>query len=296
LIVITTPTGQIGSQTLEHVLGGGEEVRVLVRDPTRLSLEIRERVDVVTGSMDDTEVLAAAFSGAHSVFWLVPPNPRAASVAGHILSFVGPLCAAIERAGVGRVVAVSSAGHATARNAGQISAIFALDHLVESTGIDYRALCPPGFMENMLHQSGAIAGLGTFFAPVSADREFPACATRDIAAVAARLLLDPSWSGQERVPLLGPERLSSARMAEIISATLDRPVRFQQIRPEEYRKSLVQHGMSEAWAQGLVDMAAAAEGGIYDTDSPDPRYPTPTRFQDWCEEVLKPAVLAAGRA
>ncbi|GAB3806137.1 hypothetical protein [Micromonospora zhanjiangensis] len=48
--------------------------------------------------------------------------------------------------------------------------------------------------------------------------------------------------------------------------------------------------MSEASAQGLVDMAAAVAGGIYRTESRDPRHPTPTTFRQWCADVLLPAV------
>jgi uncharacterized protein YbjT (DUF2867 family) len=296
LIVVTTPTGQIGRQTLDQVLAHDEEVRVLVRDPSRLPAATRERVAVVTGSMDDAEAVEAAFSGAHTAFWVVPPNPRAASVPAHIQTFAGPLCTAIERTGIERVVAVSSLGRGVARHAGQISAILAMDHLIESTGVDYRALCPPGFMENMLHQSGPIATMGAFFSPLPADRKLPTCATRDIAAVAAELLLDRSWDGQESIPLLGPERLSNEEMAAIISAVAARPIVPRQITAQAYKESLVEHGMSDAWAQGLAEMTAAAERGIYDAETADPRHPTPTSFRTWCEEALKPAVLAAGSA
>ena len=46
-----------------------------------------------------------------------------------------------------------------------------------------------------------------FFSPIAGDRKLPTVATRDIAAAAARLLLDPSWSGVGEVPSLGPEDL-----------------------------------------------------------------------------------------
>jgi uncharacterized protein YbjT (DUF2867 family) len=35
MIVITTPTGQIGHQVLNNVLDSGEPIRVIARDPTR---------------------------------------------------------------------------------------------------------------------------------------------------------------------------------------------------------------------------------------------------------------------
>lgn len=296
MIVISTPTGQIGRQVLENVLAdgrdGAEPVRVIARDPSRLSARTRELAEVVPGSMTDAEVVTKAFAGADSVLWVVPPNPRAASLQGHVLDFVRPLCEAIGSQGVERVVGVSSLGRGLARNAGQISAIFAMDALVESTGVNYRSLCLPGFMENMLTQVAPIANQGVFFSPMSGDLRIPTCATRDIAAVATELLLDGTWSGQADVPVLGPEDLSQNDLARIMSDVLQRPVRFQQVPAEAYKATLTGHGLSDAWAQGIVDMATAVDKGIYNAESRTPRSTTPTTFRQWCEEALKPAVMA----
>ena len=83
MIVITTPTGLIGAQVLSNVLGSGEPVRVIARDPSRLPAQARERVEVVPGSHGDIGVVDRAFAGADAVFWLVPrtrtrtaPRPR----------------------------------------------------------------------------------------------------------------------------------------------------------------------------------------------------------------------------
>ncbi|MBO0793662.1 MAG: NmrA family NAD(P)-binding protein, partial [Ktedonobacteraceae bacterium] len=74
MIVITTPTGAIGHQVLNHVLKAEAPVRVVVRDPARLATDVRERVEVIQGSTDDVEVVNKAFAGAHVVFWIVPPD------------------------------------------------------------------------------------------------------------------------------------------------------------------------------------------------------------------------------
>ncbi|MEV1177968.1 NAD(P)H-binding protein [Nonomuraea sp. NPDC049784] len=289
MILITTPTGQIGRQVLDNILDSAEAIRVIARDPSRLAPRVRERVEVVPGSHNDPDVLTEALAGADCVFWVVPPDPGAASVEGHCLSFTQPLCEAITSQGVQRVVGVSTLGRGVAKNAGQISAALAMDELIEKTGVSYRALEMPGFMENMLRQIEPIKSQGVFFLPMSGDRRLPACATRDIAAVAAELLLDDSWSGQGGVPILGPEDLSADDMAQIMSEVLERPVRFQQVPGEAYKATLMRHGMSEAWAQGMIDMTTEVDRGIYNTQPRTPQSTTPTSFRQWCEDVLKPA-------
>lgn len=291
MIVVTTPTGSIGHQVLENIIDGGETVRVIARDPSRLSPHVRERAEVVRGSHSDIRVVTEAFAGADSVFWLVPPNPRVESVEDYILDFTRPACEAIKSQGVKRVVGVSTLGRGVAKNAGQISAALAMDDLIRATGVSYRALCMPGFMENLLQQVESIRSQGVFAMAVSGDRKFPTCATRDIATVAAGLLLDDSWSGQDDVPVLGPDDLSPNDMAHIMSEVLERPIGFRQVAGEAYKATLLRYGMTEAWAQGLVDMAAEIDQGIYDVDPSTPRSTTPTGFRQWCEEVLKPAVL-----
>lgn len=156
----------------------------------------------------------------------------------------------------------------------------------------YRALVNPSFMDNTARQAESIKNQGMFFSPIAGDRKLPAVATRDIAAAAARLLLDPSWSGAGEVPLLGPEDLSFNDMARIMSEVLGQDVRFQQTTFEAYKDRFVSFGMSDAMAQGMTDMAWAKNEGIDNAVQRTPENSTPTSFRQWCEEALKPAVIS----
>lgn len=156
--------------------------------------------------------------------------------------------------------------------------------------MSYRALAMPFFMENLLNQVEAIKTKGMFFLANSADRPLATIATRDIAAAAAGLLLDDSWNGQGTVPVIGPDALSPNDMAQILSETLQRPVRFQQVDEQAYTTTMTQYGMTTAWAKGLTDMAAAQDAGIYDAEQKSLTLPAPTDFRQWCHEVLKPAI------
>ena len=178
-----------------------------------------------------------------------------------------------------------------AGRAGYVTGSLAMDDLIASTGVAYRALTNPSFMDNIVRQAGAIKAQGMFFSPIDGDRKLPAVATRDIAAAASRLLLEDPWSGVNEVPLLGPEDLSFNDMAEIISEVLGREVRFQQTTFEAYRARFVELGMSDAMAQGMTDMAWAKNQGIDNAVTRTPENSTPTSFHEWCEQVLKPAVL-----
>jgi uncharacterized protein YbjT (DUF2867 family) len=293
MIAITTPTGGIGHQVLENLLDTGQALRVIVRDPSALPAESRDRVEVVEGSHRDAAVVEEAFAGADAVFWLAPPDPRAPSVEAAFVGFTRPAAEALKNRGVKRVVGVTALGRGTpwAAHAGYVTGSLAMDDLIASTGVSYRALANPSFMDNILRQAPAIRNQHRFISPIDGDRKLPFVATRDIAAAASRLLLDDSWSGVSEVPLLGPEDLSFNDMAQIISEVFGREIRFQQTTFEAYKARFVQLGMSDAMAQGMTDMAWAKNEGIDNAVSRTPENSTPTSFYQWAEAVLKPAVV-----
>jgi uncharacterized protein YbjT (DUF2867 family) len=294
MIVITTPTGQIGRQVLASLLSSGEQLRVIARDPSQLPAEVREDLDIVEGSHGDAAVVDKAFAGADAVFWLTPADPRAPSVEAAFAGFTRPAAEAFKRHGVGRVVGVSMLGRGTpwARRAGFVTGSLAMDDLIAASVVAYRALTNPYFMEDTVRQAESIKNQGVFSGPIAGDRKLPTVATRDIAAAASRLLLDTSWSGAGEVPLLGPEDLSFNDMAGIMSEVLSKDVRFRQITFEAYKDRFVRLGMSDAMAQGMTDMAWAKNEGLDNGVQRTPENSTPTSFRQWCEEVLKPAVAS----
>ncbi|WP_411146207.1 NAD(P)H-binding protein [Streptomyces sp. x-80] len=298
MIVITTPTGQIGSRLLDILLkeapARGEELRVIVRDPGKLPDAVRAHVDVVTGSHGDAEVVDRAFTGADAVFWLAPPNPRAPSLDAVYSGFTRTAAKAFTAHGVGHVVGVSALGRGTpvAGRAGHVTASLAMDDLIASTGVAYRALANPTFMDNLLWQAASIRDEGVFTGTVAADRKAPTAAVRDIAAAAAGLLLDRSWTVTGEVPVLGPEDLSAHDMARIMSDVLGRPIRYERQTLDDFRAALAGRGTGDAFVQGYVDMMRAKNNGLDDGVPRTRQTASPTTFREWCEEVLQPAVQA----
>jgi uncharacterized protein YbjT (DUF2867 family) len=294
MIVVTTPTGNIGSQVLKHLLSKNEPIRVIARNPDRLPPEARKRVAVVVGSHGDSAVVNRAFQDADAVFWIVPPDPRAASVEAAYVDFARPAVTALRQQGVKRVVGVSALGRGTpwATHAGLATASLAMDDLIASSGVSYRALTMPSFMDNLLRQAEPITRNGVFSLPIDGDLKLPSAASSDVARVAARLLLDHSWTGVASVPVLGPEDLSYNDMARALSEVLGRPVRFEQISIDAFKARLMGRGMSDAMAQGNVDMWIAKGNGIDSAEKRTPESSSPTTFREWASEAFKPRVAS----
>ncbi|MGW2158426.1 NAD(P)H-binding protein [Nonomuraea sp. NPDC001699] len=298
MIVITAPTGNIGRRLLsllvEAAPAHGEELRVVVRDPARLPEAVRGRVEVVTGSHGDAATADRAFAGADAVFWLVPPDSSATPEEA-FSGFTRPAARAFAAHGVGHVVGISALGRGTpqADRAGLVTASLAMDDLIAGSGVAYRALASPSFFENLLEEAGSIREHGVFTDTVAADRPAPLVAVADLAAAAAGLLLDRSWTGVGSVPVLGPQDLSPGDLARIMTEQLGRPVRYRRQPLDELRSTLLGYGLNEAFVEGVVDMKRAKDQGLDAGVARSPRAGRATGFAQWCAETLKPAVLAA---
>lgn len=294
MIVVTTPTGKIGSQLIPHLLAANEAVRVVVRNPSKLSSDIRDKVEVVTGSIDDDAVLEQAFRGADSVFLAVPPTFSDNNDTAYYLKSTRPALKAIKSQGVKRVVGVSVLGRGTelSKKAGPITASLAKDEEIEKSGVDYRALWCPALMDNMLNNVQTIKQQGMFFSPSDPDLKTPQVATKDVGAMGAAFLLDKTWTAQGGSAVLGPEDLSFNDMAAIMSEVLGKTTRFQQVPADNYKAQMIQHGMNAVFAQGIVDMLVAKDSGMDNVEPRTIENTTPTSFRQWCKEVLKPAVMS----
>lgn len=219
------------------------------------------------------------------MFWLVPPKPSAPSAKAYYLAFARAGAAAIRRHDVGHVVAVTSAGRGWPKPAGLLSAAFAMDAELESSGAAYRALSMPFYMENLERNLGDIRDRGVLELPYAPDRPLATIATRDIAECAAMLLTDLSWSGQERLPVFGPDRLTPVQIAEVIADVLDRPVNYRQSSHHDFVAAMTARGATEQSIRDFTDMHDAQNDGLYETDW-TAATPTETGFRAWFQEFV----------
>ena len=71
------------------------------------------------------------------------------------------------------MVGVSALGRGVPGDAGLVTASLAVDDLIASTGVGYRALTMPSFMDNVLRQTAAIRSQGLYSSPIAADLRVP---------------------------------------------------------------------------------------------------------------------------
>jgi uncharacterized protein YbjT (DUF2867 family) len=241
-VLVLGGTGKTGRRLVTHLRqAGADPVAASRHDTAPSGTRGNGGVRHVRFDWDDQATWEPALRGAAAVY-VVPP----AFVVEHtaaVTSFLG----AVEAAGVPRAVLL------TARGADAADTPMRREELaLEASGLGWSVIRPSWFMQNLTE--GAFAPMvesGTLALPTGSGAT-PMIDTDDIAAVAARLLLEESLDGQA-YDLSGAEALSFEQAAKVLGEAQGRDLRFVDADPQEWLAATVAAGVPQDYA-GFLGM------------------------------------------
>ena len=245
-MLVTGATGRVGRVVIDLLLDAGVPVRALTHR-SEGAATLPANVEVVTGDLTEPESLDAGLRGVGAVFlvWSAPPTTAPAVV---------------ERlAANARRVVFLSAPHRTPhpffQQPNPMAVLYAeIERLIAAAGLGSTVIRPGMFASNaLLWWAPAIRADGVVRWPYGAAETAPVD-DRDVAAVAALTLYQDGHVGGDYV-LTGPEPLSQAEQVRIIGDVVGRPIRFEELTPDEFRSET-----EGSWPRPAVDMLLAAWG------------------------------------
>jgi uncharacterized protein YbjT (DUF2867 family) len=294
-ILVTNPTGRIGRRIVPELLAPEFSVRVIVRDPARFPPEIRQQVEVVHGSSDDTATLCRALDDVEAMFWCVPTeSSRETNVEQYYERFACAALLAVREARTPRVVTISAGGKGHARKAGLISGLPAMEEILDESGAAIRHLRCGRFMENFFSQVQSIHRHGLISYPIPGHVPVPMTAVADVADIALWWLVRRDWKEIKGVAVHSAEKLSLNQATAVIERTLERPVRYLEASQEQYVRTLVEAGANVEYARSQLEMFSALAQGIADAEPRTAESATPTTLAVWAERELLPAIESLG--
>ncbi|MBC8137573.1 MAG: NmrA family NAD(P)-binding protein [Fibrella sp.] len=289
-IFITTPTGNIGSKIVGELVGRGETVHVLARNPDKLPRTIRDSVTVHVGDLLDESFVVKATEGVTALFWLTPPMWAAPDVRAVYQQSAHTVQVAVNANKIPYVVNLSSTG-ADKDGYGPISLVRVVEDALNATDANVVHLRPGFFFENFAAQIDPIKNAGAIFMPMPPESRMPMVATADIARIAAELLAARNFAGKTYRGVHGPADLSFTEVASAIGAAIGKEVRYVQTTSDQARETFLQMGASPDFAGLYVEMFAALSRPTPSNAEPrTPETTTPTTLSDWAEKTLKPAI------
>ena len=262
MYAVTCANSRTGSLVVRHLLEAGRKVRAVVRDPEKAAGLREAGAEVAFADYREPEKLAKAIQGAEAVYVIPPPLPVTAT--GHHqyrVQATRGIARAFELAKTTYAVVLSSFAAQHKEGTGMIKSCHTCEEvLLEVKGTSLAMLRPAFFLENWTAQIPAARDgvLPSFLGP--ADRKFTMIGTADIAAAAARYLLEPA-QGHRIVELSGPEDYSVNYIAAAFGRLLGREVK-PAIYPVAQMSGFLQgSGFSKETADEYQELVAAMMTG-----------------------------------
>jgi len=230
-----------------------------------------------------------ALQGCEALYFCIPETHIHTDVVKYYEDYAHVAAKAIKASTIKRVVFLSGGGKGGDSRSGFSYALHKAEDIVAATGVSIMALRCPVFFDSMLWQADTIKETGMFFFPFDGNYKAPQVASKDIATAACHWLTDTTWSGVKSQALHGPADISYNEIAEILSDTLNKSVRFQQVPRQGYIETLLAIGGTQSFANALVEMYEAIQQDLFKKEPRTPETTTATSFAQWAKDVFLPA-------
>jgi uncharacterized protein YbjT (DUF2867 family) len=252
MILITGASGSAGGAVLREVMKTREPIRAMYRSKDDAA-KAPANVPVVIADYADKASLARALEGVDRVYLVCAPVKELVELESNMID-------ACKAAGVKHVVLNSALGASHYKKSFP-SWHHVVEEKLKNSGLGYAILQPNSFMQNIPQFYGpSIRTQGAFYVALGDSKE-SYIDVRDVAAVAAKVLVSPAQHAGKTYELNGPEALTCAQVAEKISRVAGRPVQYVAIPEEAQRKAMLEMGMPEWQVTALLELQQYFTGG-----------------------------------
>jgi uncharacterized protein YbjT (DUF2867 family) len=230
-VILVTTAGKVGSEAVRLLRERDVPVRVLARDPAKVTALADAGAEVAEGDLDVPASIDDAMAGIRAVV-LVSPAVPAQELA---------VVRSAAQAGVSHVVKATSKAPADspiARRRWQAE----IEAELAASGIPHTLLRSNAYMQNVLALAPAIAKTSSFGSAAGKGRSGMVDA-RDVAAVAAEIAAAPAAHAGQTYWLTGPRLISNYDVAAVLSELLGRTITYQELTYEENKDAMIRAGV-----------------------------------------------------
>lgn len=250
-VLVTGAPGNVGTPLVRELLRLGARVRVAARDVGSAQSEFGHEVEIVPFDFADPATFGA-FDGAQRMFLLRPP--AIADVDGVIM----PALEGAAARGVRHVVFLSIQG--AERN--RLVPHRKIEDRLRTSGLAWTFVRAAYFMQNLsTTHAPEIRELDEIWVPAGRGSRTAHVDARDVAAVAARALVEDGHEGRAYTPT-GSAALTYDEIAAILTAELGRPIRYADPDLLAFWRRLRGRGVPRAMVGVMLGIYTAARLGL----------------------------------
>jgi NAD(P)H dehydrogenase (quinone) len=283
MIAVAGGTGLVGKPLTQALVGEGEQVRVLTRDPKAARAAFGDaKVEIVGVDFDHTATLRAAFTGSNTAYMSYGASDR------QVRDEIALIDAAIG-AEVPFLVnlSVGGAGGAHTNSSNVLQWHTEIDAYLATTGVTSTVVRPTTFTDSMLKFASNFVRSGAWGGPAGSGR-VALIDSRDVAAVSAVILTEgPQRHAGKIYDLSGPTAVTMDEVAGYISAALGTRVEYHDRTETQQRAVLESAGLPRLLVDVLLGVDAISRENVYAVPSPtafDLTGHAPRSVKDWVDE------------
>ena len=250
MILVTGAAGLNGSAIVREFSCNGVPIWALVRDRSKANaLAELPHVDLVQGDMARADTLAPALKGFIRVLIISDSNSQMVETQCRFID-------ACKAAGVAHVVKFSGKELGIGFDAKnfRFTRIRGNRAISGRLGARLGHSCPSQFMQVYLRESPTTARKGLLLLPLEDVRLSPVD-IEDVAKIAFVLLTKGGHEGRA-FDITGPQALSMSEIAAAIGEAIGKPVRYQNVSPEDRHRAMLAAGLPPFMVDALDEQAA----------------------------------------
>ena len=265
--VLTGSVGNISKPIAITLIEAGHQVSII-------SSKAGKETDIkalgaiaLTGSVEDVYFLSEAFKGADAVYLMIPPNWSATNFLDYQQKVADNYIQALAKNSIKNVVVLSSIGAHMGKGAGPVDGLAYLESkLNQLPEVNAVYLRPSYFYYNLLSMIPLIKNAGIMGSNQPADFKLVLVHPTDIAAVAAKKLLDLDFTGKQVCYIGGDERTWTDITATLSGAVGKENVPWVEFTDEQSLNGMLHAGLPETIANAYTTMGIALRSGEMQSD------------------------------
>ena len=266
-ILVTGATGTVGSEVIKQLISSPPTSNFNIKaavhsQESAKRVAAESRVKPVQIDYNKPDTIAEAFKDVDRLFLLTPFQSNMVELSSNLVNVakkIGVVKHIVKLSVMGADADPGITGGRLHRQA---------ENIIEESGISYTFLRPNFFMQNFItFFSQTIKEQGAFYVPAD-DGKVSFVDVRDIAGVAVQALLNESNHGRKAYNITGPNAISYAEAAEILSNEIGRKIKYVDISEDQAREGMKAIGMDEWFINSMMELFSITRAGYVSNVSP----------------------------
>jgi uncharacterized protein YbjT (DUF2867 family) len=260
-IIVTGSLGNISKPLAKQLIANGHNVTVISSDANKVNEIEALGAKAAVGSISDVDFLAQTFAGADAIYTMIPPNFAATNYRKYVGDSGKTYAEAIKKAGIKRIVNLSSIGADIDGGTGPISGVH--DAEIELNKLENVAIkhIRAGFFYTNFYNNIPMITQGFLGSNYGEQTRLVMTHPQDIADIVAEEIQN-TFNGKSVRYAVSDER-TLAEAVKVLGAAIGKPdLKWIEFTDEQAYQGMSQGGLPPEIARNFTEMGTAVRSAI----------------------------------